>query len=163
MTTDIKLRIGHGIDVHAFEDNRRCVLGGVEIPHQRGLAGHSDADALVHAVMDAILGASGQRDIGTLFPDSDNSFKDADSCELLTRLWQPLWLQGWRLINCDVTVLAEVPKLKPFVADMRAKLAGILRCEEDRLAIKATTTERLGFIGREEGVLASAVVLLTIA
>jgi 2-C-methyl-D-erythritol 2,4-cyclodiphosphate synthase len=160
MVTDANLRIGHGIDVHPFQDSRRCVLGGVEIPHHRGLAGHSDADALVHAVMDAILGASGQRDIGTLFPDSDASFKDADSCELLNRLWEPLWSQGWRLINCDVTVLAESPKLKPFVPDMRTRLAGVLRIGEDRIAIKATTTERLGFIGREEGILASAVVLL---
>jgi 2-C-methyl-D-erythritol 2,4-cyclodiphosphate synthase len=153
-------RIGQGIDIHPFQDGRRCVLGGIEIPHAKGLQGHSDADALVHALIDAILGATGNRDIGTLFPDSDAQYKNADSCVLLERVWSVARTQGWRIVNADMTVLAESPKLKPYVTKMLEKLATILECDTDRLAIKATTTERLGFVGREEGVLASAVVLL---
>ncbi len=137
------------------------MLGGVDIPSSRGLDGHSDADALVHALIDAILGATGERDIGTLFPDTDQSFKDADSCELLRLVWERVTKANWSLVNADITVLAEVPKLKPYVEAMRDKLSVILKCDRARIAIKATTTERLGFIGREEGLLASAVVLLS--
>jgi 2-C-methyl-D-erythritol 2,4-cyclodiphosphate synthase len=155
-----ELRIGQGIDIHRFADGRRCVLGGVEIPNAKGLLGHSDADALVHALMDAILGATGKRDIGTLFPDTDMAFKDADSCQLLAKVWSVANADGWHLVNADITVLAEVPKVKPYVPEMVARLAQVMGCELDRIAIKATTTERMGFIGREEGVLASAVVLL---
>ena len=155
------LRIGQGIDIHPFKEGRRCVLGGVDIPSSRGLDGHSDADALVHALVDAILGATGERDIGTLFPDTDQSFKDADSCELLRLVWERVTKANWSLVNADITVLAEVPKLKPYVEAMRDKLSVILKCDRARIAIKATTTERLGFIGREEGLLASAVVLLS--
>ncbi len=154
-------RIGQGIDIHPFQEGRRCVLGGVEIPSPKGLQGHSDADALVHALMDAILGAIGRRDIGTLFPDSDASLKDADSCELLRRVWALATSEGWLLVNADMTLLAEVPKVKPYVTQMQARLSDILGAEPSRVTIKATTTERLGFIGREEGVLASAVVLIT--
>jgi len=155
------LRIGQGIDIHPFKEGRRCVLGGIDIPSSRGLDGHSDADALVHALIDAILGATGERDIGTLFPDTDQSFKDADSCELLRLVWERVSKANWRLVNADMTVLAEVPKLKPYVEEMRDKLSAILKCDRERIAIKATTTEKLGFIGREEGLLASAVVLLS--
>lgn len=155
-----ELRIGHGIDIHPFKEGRRCVLGGVEIPSPRGLDGHSDADALVHALIDALLGATGQRDIGTLFPDTDPSFKDADSCELLKKVWGNVQRSGWALVNADMTVLAEAPKLKPYVTEMQQKLGAILACSTDRIAIKATTSERMGFVGRGEGVLASAVVLL---
>jgi 2-C-methyl-D-erythritol 2,4-cyclodiphosphate synthase len=155
------LRIGQGIDIHPFKEGRRCVLGGIDIPSSRGLDGHSDADALVHALIDAILGATGERDIGTLFPDTDQSFKDADSCELLRVVWERVSKANWSLVNADMTVLAEVPKLKPYVEAMRDKLSVILKCDRARIAIKATTTERLGFIGREEGLLASAVVLLS--
>ncbi len=137
------------------------MLGGIEIPTARGLDGHSDADALVHALIDAILGATGERDIGTLFPDTDQSFKDADSCELLRVVWERVTKSGWAVVNADMTVLAEVPKLKPYVEEMRDKLSAILKCDRERIAIKATTTEKLGFIGREEGLLASAVVLLS--
>jgi 2-C-methyl-D-erythritol 2,4-cyclodiphosphate synthase len=137
------------------------VLGGIDIPSSRGLDGHSDADALVHALIDAILGATGERYIGTLFPDTDQSFKDADSCELLRVVWERVSKANWSLVNADITVLAEVPKLKPYVEAMRDKLSVILKCDRARIAIKATTTERLGFIGREEGLLASAVVLLS--
>lgn len=156
----MEIRIGQGIDVHAFAEGRRCVLGGVEIPAERGLLGHSDADALTHAVMDAVLGAIGQRDIGTLFPDTDAAIKDADSIDLLSKVWQIAASQGWRLVNADVTLLAQVPKVKPHVEKMQGRLSGVLGCEPSRIAIKATTTEKLGFVGREEGVLASAVVLL---
>ncbi len=156
----MEIRIGQGIDVHAFAEGRRCVLGGVEIPAERGLLGHSDADALTHAVMDAVLGAIGQRDIGTLFPDTDQAFKDADSIKLLAKVWELAAAQGWRLVNADVTLLAEVPKVKPHVEKMQARLSSVLGCEPSRIAIKATTAERLGFVGRQEGVLASAVVLL---
>jgi 2-C-methyl-D-erythritol 2,4-cyclodiphosphate synthase len=154
------LRIGHGIDVHPFKEGRRFILGGVQIESPRGLDGHSDADALVHALIDALLGATGQRDIGTQFPDSDVAFKDADSCILLQRVWANLVQHGWSLVNADMTVLAEAPKLKPHISKMQTKLSNILGCDPERVAIKATTTEKMGFVGRGEGVLASAVVLL---
>ncbi len=157
----MEFRIGQGIDIHPFQEGRPCVLGGVEIPSSKGLQGHSDADALVHALMDAILGATGRRDIGTLFPDTDQAFKDADSCELLRRVWSLATSEGWSLVNADITLLAEVPRVKPYVTQMQVKLSEILGGEPSRVTIKATTTERLGFIGREEGVLASAVVLIT--
>ena len=154
------LRIGQGIDIHPFQEGRRCVLGGVEIPSDKGLLGHSDADALVHALIDAILGALGQRDIGTLFPDTDQSYKDADSCVLLSKVWELARRGGWSLVNADMTLLAEVPKVKPYVSQMQARLSKVLQCAAERITIKATTTEKLGFVGRQEGVLASAVVLL---
>lgn len=154
------IRIGQGIDIHAFQAGRRCILGGVEIPAERGLLGHSDADALTHAVTDAVLGAIGRRDIGTLFPDTDAAFKDADSIMLLGKVWSLATQEGWRLVNADVTLLAQVPKVMPYVEKMRERLSSVFGCESSRVSIKATTTERLGFIGREEGVLATAVVLL---
>jgi 2-C-methyl-D-erythritol 2,4-cyclodiphosphate synthase len=157
----MELRIGQGFDVHRFADGRRCVLGGVEIPHARGLLGHSDADVLTHALMDAILGAIGARDIGTLFPDTDPAFKDADSIALLEKVWAIARQDGWRLVNADISVLAEAPKLKPHILSMLERLSGALRCSITQLAIKATTTEKLGFVGREEGIVATAVVLLT--
>jgi 2-C-methyl-D-erythritol 2,4-cyclodiphosphate synthase len=155
------LRVGQGIDVHQFAEGRRCVLGGVEIPHAKGLLGHSDADVLTHALMDAILGAIGGRDIGTLFPDTDVAYKDADSLVLLKRVWEVATGAGWRLVNADITLLAEAPKVKPHVPLMRERLSAILECAPDQIAIKATTMEKMGFVGREEGVMASAVVLLT--
>lgn len=154
------LRIGQGIDVHQFAEGRRCVLGGIEIPHSRGLLGHSDADVLTHALMDAILGAIGQRDIGTLFPDTDEAFKGADSCGLLAKVWETARKEGWSLVNADITVLAEAPKIKPHVSAMQGKLSAILGTLPERITIKATTTEKLGFVGREEGIVASAVVLV---
>jgi 2-C-methyl-D-erythritol 2,4-cyclodiphosphate synthase len=155
-----EIRIGQGIDIHPFAEGRACVLGGVTIPSAKGLLGHSDADALVHALIDAILGATGKRDIGTLFPDTDATFKDADSCELLRQVWATACSEKWSLVNADITVLAEVPKIKPYVAQMVERLSEIMGCTADRIAIKATTTEAMGFIGRQEGILASAVVLL---
>lgn len=155
------LRVGQGIDVHQFAEGRRCVLGGVEIPHAKGLLGHSDADVLTHALMDAILGAIGGRDIGTLFPDTDAAYKDADSLVLLQKVWEVATHAGWRLVNADITLLAEAPKVKPHVQAMRERLSAILQCSPDQIAIKATTMEKMGFIGREEGIVASAVVLLS--
>ena len=155
------LRIGQGIDVHQFAEGRRCVLGGVEIPHAKGLLGHSDADVLTHALMDAVLGAIGGRDIGTLFPDTDAAYKDADSLVLLGKVWEVATQAGWRLVNADITLLAEAPKVKPHVLTMRERLSSVLGCSAEQIAIKATTMEKMGFVGREEGVVASAVVLLS--
>ena len=157
----MEFRIGQGIDIHPFEDGRRCVLGGIEIPNARGLKGHSDADVIAHALMDALLGAIGERDIGTMFPDSDSAYKDADSCILLARVWRVASEKGWKLVNADITLLAEAPRIKPHVEKMREKLAACVDSSPDRVTIKATTTERLGFVGREEGVVASAVVLVS--
>lgn len=157
----MELRIGQGFDVHRFAEGRRCVLGGIEIPHEKGLLGHSDADVLTHALMDAILGAIGGRDIGTLFPDTDAAYKDADSIVLLEKVWALASQEGWRLVNADISVLAEAPKLKPHISSMLERLSAALRCASTQLAIKATTTEKLGFVGREEGIVATAVVLLT--
>ena len=154
------LRIGQGIDIHRFKAGRRCILGGVEIPSEVGLLGHSDADALTHALMDAVLGAIGQRDIGTLFPDTDAAFKDADSIVLLSKVWGIAKAAGWRIVNADISLLAQIPKVNPYVTKMRERLSAVLECELERVTIKATTSEKLGFIGREEGVLASAVVLI---
>jgi 2-C-methyl-D-erythritol 2,4-cyclodiphosphate synthase len=154
------LRIGQGIDIHPFADGRRCVLGGVEIPNEQGLLGHSDADALLHALIDAVLGATGQRDIGTCFPDDESAYKDIDSRILLGRVWELALRDRWQLVNADLTLLAQKPKVKPHVEEMRRRIAEVFGSDVERITIKATTTERLGFVGREEGVLASAVVLL---
>jgi 2-C-methyl-D-erythritol 2,4-cyclodiphosphate synthase len=158
---DMDIRIGQGVDIHRFAEGRRCVLGGVEIPHSVGLLGHSDADVLIHALMDAILGASGQRDIGYLFPDTDSAFKDADSCVLLKRVWDLASKEGWTLNNADISLLAEAPRIKPYVTQMQTRIAEVLGCDSARITIKATTTEKLGFVGREEGIVAMAVVLLS--
>jgi len=155
-----EIRVGHGIDIHQFGEGRKCILGGIEVPTDRGLLGHSDADVIVHALMDALLGASGERDIGTLFPDTDPALEGIDSCILLAKVWTRISEAGWRLCNADITLLAQVPKVAPYVEQMRAKLSSILGVSMAQITIKATTTEKLGFIGREEGVAASAVVLL---
>ena len=155
------IRIGQGIDIHRFQSGRRCVLGGIEIPGAVWLMGHSDADVIVHALMDAILGALGRQDIGTFFPDSDAQYKDVDSCVLLSRVWRMAVEGGWRVVNADITLLAEVPKIKPFVQPMRERLAGLVDTDPERITIKATTCEQMGFIGRQEGVWSSAVVLLS--
>ena len=136
------------------------MLGGVTVPHHAGLKGHSDADALLHAIVDALLGAAGKADIGTRFPNSDPQWKDAESVVFLDAVWRELRGEGWQLVNVDCTVLAEEPKLKPFIPAMKEKIASILSVGVDRVGIKATTTEELGAIGRKEGLLASAVVLL---
>jgi len=154
------IRIGNGFDVHALAAGRPLVLGGVAIPHERGLAGHSDADVVLHAVCDAILGALALGDIGMHFPDTDARWKDADSRALLRQVAALASAQGWRIGNLDVTVIAEAPKLAPHVLAMRANLAADLACDVDAISVKATTTERLGFAGRGEGIAALATVLL---
>ena len=155
-----QLRIGQGIDVHAFEKGRKLVLGGVEIPNEIGLAGHSDADVVLHALVDALLGATGQGDIGSRFPDSDVRWKGADSARFVLEVWGELSAIGWRIQNVDISILAQKPRISPFVLQMRERIAGQLNCSFEQVAVKATTTEKLGFVGREEGIAALAVVLL---
>ena len=154
------MRIGNGFDVHALVAGRPLVLGGVAIPHGRGLEGHSDADVLLHAVCDAILGALALGDIGMHFPDTDARWKGADSRTLLRHVATLASAREWRIGNLDVTVIAEAPKLAPHVPAMRANLAADLGCEIADISVKATTTERLGFTGRGEGIAALATVLL---
>ncbi len=154
------MRIGHGYDVHRLVENRALILGGVEIPHDRGLLGHSDADVLTHALMDALLGAAGLWDIGHAFPDSDDSFKDISSLVLLERVMTMLEDRGYKVGNVDTTILAQQPKLASYLPLMRRNLAVILKVSEDRINIKATTEEGLGWTGREEGMGAHAVCIL---
>lgn len=154
------VRIGNGFDVHALVPGRRLVLGGVTIPYERGLAGHSDADALLHAICDAILGALGAGDIGIHFPDTDPTYKDADSRALLRRVWQRASAAGYALGNVDATVIAQAPRLSPYVAQMVANIAADCDARAEQVNVKATTTEHLGFAGRGEGIAALASVLL---
>ena len=154
------MRIGQGFDAHAFVEGRRLVLGGVTIPHARGLAGHSDADVLLHAICDALLGAAALGDIGRHFPDSDAQYKDADSRALLRAVAAKLAARGLRAANVDATVVAQAPRLAPHVPQMVANIAADLGLARDRVNVKATTTERLGFAGREEGIAALAVALV---
>jgi len=156
----MNIRIGNGFDVHALVAGRRLVLGGVTVPYERGLEGHSDADALVHAVCDAILGALALGDLGAHFPDTDPRWKDADSRTLLRHVASLALAQGWRVGNLDATLIAQAPRLAPHVPAMRANLAGDLACDIGEISVKATTTERLGFTGRGEGIAALATVLL---
>ena len=154
------LRIGHGFDVHAFAEGRRLVLGGVEVPSARGLAGHSDADVVAHALMDAVLGALRAGDIGKLFPDDDPAYEGADSLVLMRRVAGLAHERGWRVVDADCTIAAQAPKLAPYRDEMRANMAAALGVEKDAVGVKATTTVRLGFVGREEGIAAWAVALL---
>lgn len=155
-----QLRIGHGYDVHRYAKGRRLFLGGIEIQAERGLLGHSDADVALHALIDALLGAAGRGDIGHWFPDDQKAFKDIRSTVLLERVWRDLQQDGYQVINCDLTIQAQAPKLAPHLPAMRQTIAEQLQCEVSCINIKATTTERLGFVGREEGMAADAVVLL---
>ena len=156
----MNVRIGNGFDVHAFASGRPLVIGGVTIPHDRGLAGHSDADVLLHAIADAILGALALGDLGRHFPDTDPRWKGADSRRLLREVAGMATAGRYRIGNVDATVVAQVPKLAPFVETMRRNIAGDLGCDAAYVSVKATTTERLGFAGREEGIAALATVLL---
>ncbi len=153
-------RIGHGFDVHAFSENRKLILCGVEIPHTKGLLGHSDADVATHAVMDAILGALALGDIGKHFPDTDAAYKDADSLKLLKHVTNLMKEKEYSLSNIDVTIIAQAPKLAPFIETMRENLAKTIGVNISYVNVKATTTEKLGFTGREEGIAAEAVCLL---
>ena len=154
------MRIGHGYDVHKLVPDRALILGGVEIPHTTGLLGHSDADVLTHAVMDALLGAAALGDIGKLFPDNDPQYKDISSLLLLERVKMAITRKGYAVENIDVTMIAQRPKLAPHIPQMRENLAKVLEIEPDQINIKATTEERLGFSGREEGMACHAVCLL---
>ena len=154
------MRIGHGFDVHALVEGRRLVLGGVEVPHPRGLLGHSDADVLLHAVCDALLGAAALGDIGRHFPDSDARYAGADSRDLLREVVARCATRGWRVGNVDATVIAQAPRLAPYIPRMVENLAADCDVAADCVNVKATTTERLGFTGRGEGIAAEAVCLL---
>lgn len=154
------MRIGQGFDAHAFREGGRLVLGGVAIPHDRGLAAHSDGDVLLHALCDALLGAAGLGDIGRHFPDSDPQYAGIDSRVLLRSTVEKVAARGWRVVNVDLTLIAQAPRLSPYVDTMRGNIAGDLDVDTDAVNVKATTTEGLGFTGREEGIAALAVVLL---
>ena len=153
-------RVGTGFDAHALEEGVPLVLGGVRIDHPRGLAGHSDGDVLAHALTDAVLGAAGLEDIGALFPSGDPALEGADSLELLSRAWERVKERGWRLANADVVLIGEEPRLAPHRDEMRRRLAGALGVDPELVAVRATTTDRLGFAGRGEGLAAQAVALI---
>ena len=157
----MRLRVGQGFDVHALVPGRRLVLAGVELAHAQGLLGHSDADVLAHAVIDGLLGAAGLGDIGALFPDSDERYRGADSMQLLAQALAQVHAQGWRVGNVDCTIIAQQPRIAPYVAAMRARLAAALQIDVAEVSVKGKTTEWLGFTGRGEGIAALAVVLLT--
>ncbi|RHO49944.1 2-C-methyl-D-erythritol 2,4-cyclodiphosphate synthase [Clostridium sp. AM09-51] len=156
----MKFRVGHGYDVHKLVEDRKLIIGGVEIPHYKGLLGHSDADVLAHAICDALLGAAALGDIGKHFPDNDDRYKDVDSLVLLEKVCELIRNKGYEISNVDSTILAQAPKLRPYIDEMRSKLAKAMKLDIDELSVKATTEERLGFTGREEGIAAHAVVLL---
>ena len=154
------MRVGQGFDAHRFAEGRKLMLGGVDIPYKRGLAGHSDGDALLHAIVDALLGAAGMGDIGGMFPSGDERWKDASSLDLLARAATRVRQAGFRIGNVDATVIAEAPKVAPHVMAMRQALSAALQIDITNVSIKATTTDGMGFTGRGEGVAASAIVLL---
>lgn len=153
-------RIGFGFDVHPLEEGRRLVLGGVEIPHSKGCVGHSDADVLIHAICDALLGAAGLKDIGHHFPNTDAKYKGIDSKLLLAEVMKLLRAKGYKVGNVDCTVVAEQPKINPYTAAMREALAPLLQVSQEDISIKATTNERLGYVGSEQGINAYAVALI---
>ncbi len=153
-------RIGHGYDVHRLSENRKLIIGGVDIPYEKGLLGHSDADVLVHAVMDSILGALALGDIGHLFPDNDNSYKNADSIKLLEKVCQVMENEGYKIGNIDATIIAQKPKLAPYITEMRKNIAKTCKCDISQISVKATTEEKLGFTGELLGISAHSVSLL---
>ncbi|WP_391118502.1 2-C-methyl-D-erythritol 2,4-cyclodiphosphate synthase [Psychrobacillus sp. L3] len=154
------MRIGQGFDVHEFADNRPLIIGGITIPYERGLIGHSDADVLLHTITDAALGAIGEGDIGRHFPDTDPDFKDADSAKLLEHIWKIVDARGYKLGNIDCTIIAQKPKMAPHIETIRARVAELLQAHVSQVNVKATTTEKLGFTGREEGIASMATILL---
>jgi len=153
----LQMRIGHGYDVHRLTEDRALILGGVQVPHDKGLLGHSDADVLLHAVMDAILGALGEGDIGKHFPDSDPTYKGISSMLLASRVREVMEQRGFLIGNIDATVIAQKPKLAPYIPEMRRNIAAVFGCDITAVNVKATTEEHLGFSGREEGIAAHAV------
>lgn len=160
MQVDASWRVGQGFDVHAFAENRPLVIGGVQVSHDRGLAGHSDADVLTHAICDALLGGARLGDIGQHFPDTDAAFKDADSLDLLSAVTHLLTKAGWGIVNVDVTIIAQEPRMAPHLPLMAKRLGEAMNVDPERINLKATTTETLGFTGRKEGIAAQAVALL---
>ncbi|GIQ64094.1 2-C-methyl-D-erythritol 2,4-cyclodiphosphate synthase [Paenibacillus cisolokensis] len=154
------IRVGQGFDVHQLAEGRDCIIGGVKIPYEKGLLGHSDADVLLHAVADAVLGALGLGDIGRHFPDTDPAYKDADSLQLLKRVWEMARERGYRLGNADATIIAQRPKMAPYIPQMAETIAKALDADTSQVNVKATTTEQLGFTGRGEGIAAQSVVCL---
>ncbi len=154
------IRVGHGYDVHKLSENRKLIIGGTEIPYCKGLSGHSDADVLVHSIIDAILGAAALGDIGTHFPDTDPAYKDADSIELLKKTCDLIYSNNYTISNIDATVIAQKPKLKPYITNMRANIAAAMKIDIDCVSVKATTEEQLGFTGRQEGISAHCVALI---
>lgn len=158
--SDKMLRIGNGYDVHVLTEGRRLVLGGVEIPHTKGVLGHSDGDVLVHAIMDAMLGALALGDIGQHFPDTDMQYKNIDSMVLLSKVKELIYSKGYKIINLDSIIVLQKPKVKPYIEAMRKRIAEVLELEIDQVSVKATTEEKLGFTGDESGVKSYCVVLL---
>ncbi|MFD2617353.1 2-C-methyl-D-erythritol 2,4-cyclodiphosphate synthase [Terrilactibacillus laevilacticus] len=156
------MRIGQGYDVHAFAENRLLIIGGITIPYEKGLLGHSDADVLLHAISDALLGAIGEGDIGKHFPDTDEAYKDADSKELLSQVYRRVKEKGYKLGNLDCVIITQKPKMAPYISPMREVIAELLEAQVEQINVKATTTEKLGFTGREEGIAAQAVCLLEV-
>ena len=154
------MRIGHGYDVHRFAENRKCIIGGVEIPYEKGLLGHSDADVLLHAISDAILGACAMGDIGHLFPDTDPEFEGADSLVLLEKVVEAVGAKGYKVGNIDSTIIAQAPKMVPYINDMRANIAKACNVDVDVVSDKATTEEKLGFTGALQGISAHAVCII---
>ncbi len=154
------IRVGQGFDVHQLVEGRPCIIGGVTIPYEKGLLGHSDADVLLHTIADAALGALGLGDIGKHFPDTDPAFKDADSVKLLQHVWGLIRERGYRLGNVDATIIAQKPKMLPYIPQMVEVIASVLEAEAEQVNVKATTTEWLGFTGRGEGIAAQAVICL---
>ncbi|SDN76993.1 2-C-methyl-D-erythritol 2,4-cyclodiphosphate synthase [Bacillus sp. OK048] len=153
-------RIGQGFDVHQLVEGRPLIIGGITIPYEKGLLGHSDADVLLHTIADACLGAIGEGDIGRHFPDTDPEFKDADSAKLLEHVWQIVKDKGYELVNADCTVIAQKPKMAPYIEQMKERIAQLLDAELEQINVKATTTEKLGFTGRGEGIASQVAVLL---
>ena len=154
------MRIGHGYDVHRFSENRKCIIGGVNIPCELGLLGHSDADVLLHAISDALLGAAALGDIGKLFPDTSPEFEGADSLVLLEKVVDVLSEKGYKIGNIDSTVIAQMPKMAPYINEMRANIARACKCDVDCVSVKATTEEKLGFTGSKQGIAAHAVCII---
>lgn len=154
------MRIGHGYDVHRFAENRKCIIGGVDIPYEMGLLGHSDADVLLHAIADALLGAAAMGDIGHLFPDTDAAYKNADSLVLLAKTADAVKAKGYQVGNIDATVIAQAPKMAPYIDEMRRNIAAACGCDTDCISVKATTEEGLGFTGSKQGIAAHAVCII---
>ncbi|MFD2868671.1 2-C-methyl-D-erythritol 2,4-cyclodiphosphate synthase [Kurthia populi] len=153
-------RVGQGFDVHEFAEGRPLIIGGIEVPSDKGLLGHSDADVLLHTVTDAALGAIGEWDIGHHFPDTDPEWEGADSAKLLSFIWDKVEAKGYTLGNVDCTIMAQAPKMAPYIEQMRNRIAELLHAEPSQVNVKATTTEKLGFVGRKEGIAAMATILL---